>query len=92
MTSVLNMGSIVNGHILKNGIKQEHHDQHRPVFESKAVPSALAQSIAATKVEYRRVGSSGLIVSNPILGTLGLGDSRWMNWAMDEEEVQCFSS
>ncbi|KAK8022962.1 aldo/keto reductase [Apiospora marii] len=83
------MGSIVNGHILKNGIKpEEYHTQHRPVFESKSVPAALAQSIAATKVEYRRVGSSGLIVSNPILGTLGLGDSRWMNWAMDEEEAR----
>ncbi|KAK8045046.1 Aldo/keto reductase [Apiospora rasikravindrae] len=82
------MGSIVNEHGLKNGIKASHYSQDRPVFESKKVPGALAQSIAATKVEYRRVGSSGLIVSNPILGTLGLGDSQWMNWAMDEEEAR----
>ncbi|KAK8014618.1 hypothetical protein PG990_007914 [Apiospora arundinis] len=78
------MGSIVNGQTLRNGIKLDH----RPVFESKDVPDALAQSIEATKVEYRRVGSSGLVVSNPILGTLGLGDSKWMNWAMDEEEAR----
>ncbi|KAK6851194.1 hypothetical protein PG995_009547 [Apiospora arundinis] len=78
------MGSIVNGQILRNGIKLDR----RPVFESKDVPDALAQSIEATKVEYRRVGSSGLVVSNPILGTLGLGDSKWMNWAMDEEEAR----
>ncbi|KAK8137623.1 aldo-keto reductase-like protein [Apiospora sp. TS-2023a] len=56
-------------------IVQSEHLSQDPgqAFELKEVPNALARSIAATKVEYRRVGASGLIVSNPILGTLGLG-------------------
>ncbi|KAK8007195.1 hypothetical protein PG989_001185 [Apiospora arundinis] len=57
-------------------IQPEHHSQGSGhAFELKEVPNALARSIAATKVEYRRVESSGLIVSNPILGTLGQGGS-----------------
>jgi hypothetical protein len=51
------------------------------------VPKALADSISATKAEYRQVGRSGLRVSNPIVGTLGMGDSRWMDWIMEESEV-----
>ena len=58
-----------------------------PVYESKIVPVALAKSIASTRVEYRHVGSSGLRVSNPILGTLGMGDPSWMPWAMAEDKV-----
>lgn len=51
------------------------------------VPKALADSISATKAEYRQVGRSGLRVSNPILGTLGMGDCRWMHWIMEDGEV-----
>jgi hypothetical protein len=56
--------------------------------EAQVIPKSLSDSIAATQVEYRQVGKSGLRVSNPILGTLGLGDSRWLPWCMGEEQVR----
>ena len=40
------------------------------------------------KVEYRQLGRSGLKVSVPILGAMSIGDSRWQNWVLDEEEVR----
>jgi len=36
-------------------------------------------------VEYRRLGSSGLRVSVPILGCMSLGSSKWGKWVLDEE-------
>jgi hypothetical protein len=51
------------------------------------VPKSLTESIKATKVEYRQLGKSGLRVSNPILGGMSFGDSRWMDWVLDEKEV-----
>ena len=57
--------------------------------DARIVPRSLSQSIAATKAVYRKVGDSGLRVSNPILGTLGFGDSRWLPWCIEEEEVGC---
>jgi len=36
------------------------------------------------KIEYRRVGNSGLKVSVPILGTMGLGNKLWQPWCADE--------
>lgn len=53
----------------------------------KELPSSLLNSITSTKVEYRHVGSSGLRVSNPILGTLGFGNKAWMDWVIGENEV-----
>ncbi|KZZ91738.1 Aldo/keto reductase [Moelleriella libera RCEF 2490] len=53
----------------------------------KDLPSSLLNSITSTKVEYRHVGSSGLRVSNPILGTLGFGDKAWMDWVIGENEA-----
>lgn len=53
----------------------------------KSVPDALQRSIGRTQVEYRRLGKSGLRVSNPILGGLHIGDSRWFPWVLDEEKV-----
>jgi len=49
---------------------------------------SVAKSAAETKVEYRRLGSSGLKVSVPILGAMSFGDPRWMPWVLDEEKVQ----
>jgi aryl-alcohol dehydrogenase-like predicted oxidoreductase len=40
------------------------------------------------QVEYRRLGQSGLRVSNPILGAMSLGTSKWAPWVIDEEEVR----
>ncbi|TVY73231.1 Aldo-keto reductase dtxS3 [Lachnellula suecica] len=50
------------------------------------VPASLQSSIDATKVEYVQLGTSGLRVSSPILGTMGIGSSEWLGWAMDEDE------
>lgn len=57
----------------------------------KSVPEALQKSISRTQVEYRRLGKSGLRVSNPILGGLHIGDSQWFPWVLDEEKVSLLS-
>ncbi len=51
------------------------------------VPASLQSSVNATKVEYVQLGSSGLRVSAPILGTMGVGSKDWQNWVMEEDEV-----
>lgn len=40
--------------------------------------------------EYRQLGKSGLRVSVPILGAMSIGDPRWMDWVIGEEEVGSF--
>ncbi|KAI0109290.1 Aldo/keto reductase [Hypoxylon sp. NC0597] len=50
------------------------------------VPPSLQKSIDGTKVDYVRVGSSGLRVSTPILGAMSLGSSKWLPWVLDEEQ------
>jgi aryl-alcohol dehydrogenase-like predicted oxidoreductase len=50
------------------------------------VPTPLQSSVNATKVEYVQLGSSGLRVSAPILGTMGIGSKDWQNWVMEEDE------
>ncbi|KAF6233625.1 hypothetical protein HO173_008182 [Letharia columbiana] len=50
------------------------------------VPASLQISVNATKVEYVQLGSSGLRVSSPILGTLDIGSKDWQNWVMEEDE------
>ncbi|KAH8890518.1 Aldo/keto reductase [Thozetella sp. PMI_491] len=51
------------------------------------VPKGLAQSVEQTKVEYRRLGQSGLRVSNPILGCMAFGDPNFYDWCLNEEEA-----
>lgn len=51
-----------------------------------SVPVPLQKSLDATKVEYVRLGASGLRVSSPILGTMGIGSKDWMDWVMEEDE------
>ncbi|KAJ5172774.1 hypothetical protein N7492_005367 [Penicillium capsulatum] len=53
----------------------------------KSVPEAFQKSINRTQVEYRRLGKSGLRVSNPILGGLHIGDSQWFPWVLDEDKA-----
>jgi len=42
------------------------------------------------KAEYRQLGKSGLRVSIPILGTMGIGDKRWQPWVIEEDEVRTY--
>lgn len=49
-------------------------------------PASLLKSVSATKVEYVQLGKSGLRVSSPILGTMGIGSKKWQEWVMEEEE------
>ena len=56
------------------------------VAPSSNLPTSLRSSVDATKVEYVQLGSSGLRVSSPILGTMGIGSKKWMDWAMEEDE------
>ncbi|KAI1372620.1 Aldo/keto reductase [Hypoxylon crocopeplum] len=51
------------------------------------VPESLQKSIDNTKVEYVRVGSSGLRVSMPILGAMSLGTKQWLPWVLEEDEA-----
>lgn len=37
------------------------------------------------KVTYTRLGSSGLRISNPILGAMSYGATTWLPWCLDAE-------
>jgi len=50
-------------------------------------PEALKISVENTKVDYVRVGKSGLKVSVPILGAMSFGDSRWLPWVVNEDKA-----
>jgi hypothetical protein len=50
------------------------------------VPASLQSSVNATKVDYVQLGSSGLRVSTPIFGTMGIGNKDWQNWVMAKDE------
>ncbi|KAL8758663.1 MAG: hypothetical protein Q9184_003859 [Pyrenodesmia sp. 2 TL-2023] len=53
---------------------------------SPPVPASLQSMVDATKVEYVQLGASGLRVSSPILGTMGIGSKEWQGWVMEEDE------
>lgn len=55
-------------------------------MQAPPVPASLQNSLNATKVEYVQLGTSGLRVSSPILGTMGIGSKEWMDWVMEEGE------
>ncbi|KAK9452246.1 NADP-dependent oxidoreductase domain-containing protein [Limtongia smithiae] len=40
----------------------------------------------AAKVEYKRLGKSGLRVSVPILGMMGMGSPTWQSWCLNKEQ------
>lgn len=52
----------------------------------KYPPKSLVQSVSASRAVYRRLGNSGLIVSNPILGGMHFGDPQWADWVLDEHK------
>ncbi|KAL9124812.1 MAG: hypothetical protein Q9217_005903, partial [Psora testacea] len=39
------------------------------------------------QAEYRQLGKSGLRVSVPILGAMSIGDRRWADWSIEEDEA-----
>ncbi|TAQ87991.1 hypothetical protein B7494_g3695 [Chlorociboria aeruginascens] len=55
-------------------------------MQAPPMPPSLQSSLNATKVEYDQLGTSGLRVSSPILGTMGIGSKEWQGWTMDEEQ------
>lgn len=55
-------------------------------MSEQSFPASLQKSMASTKVDYVRLGSSGLRVSWPILGTMTLGSSKAAPWVLDEED------
>ena len=54
---------------------------------SKPLPKGLQESLDNTKVEYRRLGKSGLKISVPIFGCMSFGDPKFFDWVIQEEEV-----
>ena len=55
-------------------------------MSGRPIPASIQEMIDTTKVEYVKLGSSGLRVSVPILGTMTLGSSKWIPYALEEEE------
>ncbi|KAI0841640.1 aldo/keto reductase [Hypoxylon sp. FL0890] len=51
------------------------------------IPQSLRDSIERTKVEYRRLGESGLRISVPVFGCMSFGDTKVQSWAINEEEA-----
>lgn len=47
--------------------------------------------VRAAGVEYRQLGKSGLRISVPVLGMMGMGLSNWMPWVLDEDRVSLTS-
>ncbi|OJD36832.1 aldo-keto reductase [Diplodia corticola] len=43
-------------------------------------PVSIVKSVRASRAEYRRLGKSGLVVSNPIMGGMHIGSSKWYEW------------
>lgn len=54
---------------------------------SQNLPPKLKESLDKTKVEYRRLGQSGLRVSVPIFGCMSFGDKRTLPWVIGEDEA-----
>lgn len=50
------------------------------------VPASVQKSVDETKVDYVRLGSSGLRVSFPILGAMFMGNKAWSPGVLGEEE------
>nr|Q75ZG3.1 RecName: Full=Aldo-keto reductase AFTS1; AltName: Full=AF-toxin biosynthesis protein S1 [Alternaria alternata]BAC84993.1 aldo-keto reductase [Alternaria alternata] len=49
-------------------------------------PVSLVESVKASRAVYKRLGNSGLVVSNPILGGMHIGNPKWNDWVLDEKE------
>jgi aryl-alcohol dehydrogenase-like predicted oxidoreductase len=52
-----------------------------------SIPESLKASLEGSKVEYVKLGNSGLRVSVPIFGAMSIGHPDWAPWVIDEEKV-----
>jgi aryl-alcohol dehydrogenase-like predicted oxidoreductase len=41
----------------------------------------------STRMEYARLGKSGLKVSKIILGAMSFGSKEWVKWVLEEDEA-----
>lgn len=51
------------------------------------LPPGVAKSLSETKVDYRRLGNSGLRVSVPIVGCMSVGSPEWADWVIGPERA-----
>lgn len=51
------------------------------------LPEGVEESLATTKVDYKKVGNSGLYVSVPIVGCMSIGNPEWANWVIGPERA-----
>ncbi|ERS97445.1 hypothetical protein HMPREF1624_05612 [Sporothrix schenckii ATCC 58251] len=51
------------------------------------LPPGVAKSLEDTKVDYVRVGESGLRVSVPIVGCMSIGNPEWADWVVGPEKA-----
>lgn len=49
--------------------------------------TAIVPNPHATKAHYVQLGTSGLRISNPVLGAMSFGDTNWMAWCLDESKA-----
>ena len=47
----------------------------------------VQKSIEDTQSTFKRLGTSGLHVSVPILGAMSFGDKEWQDWVLEEDEA-----
>ena len=50
--------------------------------QGQQMPESLKTSLENTKVDYVRLGKSGLKVSIPILGAMSFGHPDWAPWVI----------
>ena len=65
------------------------HAHHQTTFSSSSIRHSYSTMVdqKLPQAEYRQLGKSGLRVSVPILGTMSIGDKRWADWVIEEDEV-----
>lgn len=51
------------------------------------LPRSLKESLSASKAHYVQLGKSGLRVSVPIFGAMGIGHPDWAPWVLEEKRV-----
>lgn len=60
---------------------------NKAMASTEPLPEFLQKSLNETEVEYRRLGSSGLRVSVPILGAMSFGLKSWLPWLIEEDKA-----